>query len=600
MEFRVLGPLEILDDSGGVVHLRAAKERSLFLSLLLRANEVVSSERLIDDIWGEQRPESAANVIQTYVSHLRRLLQPGRPSTNHELIVTQPPGYLLRLEPGQLDRDRFETLVTEARSQDNPESAVELLREALALWRGPPLQEFAFEDFARTEIARLEDLRLLVTGERVELELRLGRHADLVGELEALVAEHPLREQLRGQLMRALYGSGRQAEALQAYKETRRLLVEELGIEPSLPLRELEQAMLRQDPALESRGPTVASDETLREVSSEPESTVERPRLPDVRKTVTIVFSDLVDSSRLSRQLDPEAHRNLLARYFGEMSEVVERHGGIVEKYIGDAVMAVFGVPVLHEDDALRAVRAAVEMREALNVLNDELERSWGVRLAARIGVNTGEVIAGDHSQGHLFVTGKAVNVAKRLEEAAETSEILIGEATHRLVRDAVLVDRGTSRTVKHGEAVDGLSLLAVFAHAPGRFRRFDSPFVGRERQRSALQTVFGNAVSDRACHLLTVLGGAGVGKSRLVQEFVDALDDEVTVLQGPLPALRRGHHLLAACRGREGRGARSRPGPRQAIGGDRRAARGRGEGRADRRAHRRGAGTRRPERRNE
>ena len=117
-----------------------------------------------------------------------------------------------------------------------------------------------------------------------------------------------------------------------------------------------------------------------------------------------------------------------MARYFGAMREVVERHGGIVEKYIGDAVMAVFGVPVLHEDDALRAVRAAVEMREALNILNDELERSWGIRLAARIGVNTGEVIAGDHSQGHLFVTGKAVNVAKRLEEAAETNEILIGE----------------------------------------------------------------------------------------------------------------------------------------------------------------------------
>ena len=260
---------------------------------------------------------------------------------------------------------------------------------------------------------------------------------------------------------------------------------------------------------------------------------VERRRLPDVRKTVTIVFSDLVDSSRLSRQLDPEAHRNLLARYFGAMHEVVERHGGIVEKYIGDAVMAVFGVPVVHEDDALRAVRAAVEMRETLATLNDELERSWGIRLAARIGVNTGEVIAGDHSQGHLFVTGKAVNVAKRLEEAAETNEILIGEATHQLVRDAVLVERGASRTVKHGEAVDGISLLAVFAHAPGRFRRFDSPFVGRERQRAALQSVFENAVSDRACHLLTVLGGAGVGKSRLVQEFVDSLGNEVTVLRG-------------------------------------------------------------------
>ena len=533
MEFRVLGPLEILDDSGGVVDLRAAKERSLFLSLLLRANEVVSSERLIDDIWGERRPESAVNVIQTYVSHLRRLLQPGHPSTNHALILTRAPGYLLRLEPGQLDRDRFDTLVAEARSQDDPERAVELLRAALGLWRGPPLQEFALEDFARAEIARLEDLRLSVIGERIELELRLGRHADLVGELEALVAEYPLREQLRGQLMRALYGSGRQAEALEAYKETRRLLVEELGIEPSLPLRELEQAMLRQDAALEPPTPVVPPEQTHGETSDETESTVARPKLPDVRKTVTIVFSDLVDSSRLSRQLDPEAHRNLLARYFGEMSDVVERHGGIVEKYIGDAVMAVFGVPVLHEDDALRAVRAAVEMREALNVLNDELERSWGIRLAARIGVNTGEVIAGDHSQGHLFVTGKAVNVAKRLEEAAETHEILIGEDTHRLVRDAVLVERGNSRTVKHGDAVDGLSLLAVFAHAPGRFRRFDSPFVGRERQRSALQSVYGNAVSDRACHLLTVLGGAGVGKSRLVQEFVEALGNEVTVLRG-------------------------------------------------------------------
>ena len=257
------------------------------------------------------------------------------------------------------------------------------------------------------------------------------------------------------------------------------------------------------------------------------------PRPLDVRKTVTIVFSDLVDSSRLSRQLDPEAHRNLLARYFGAMQDVVERHGGIVEKYIGDAVMAVFGVPVVHEDDALRAVRAAVEMRETLAVLNDELERSWGVRLAARIGVNTGEVIAGDHSQGHLFVTGKAVNVAKRLEEAAETSEILIGEATHHLVRDAVLVERGASRTVKHGEAVDGISLRAVFEHAPGHFRRFDSPFVGRELQRGALQSAFENAVSNRTCHLLTILGGAGVGKSRLVQEFVERLGNEAMVLRG-------------------------------------------------------------------
>ena len=172
-------------------------------------------------------------------------------------------------------------------------------------------------------------------------------------------------------------------------------------------------------------------------------------------------------------------------------------------------------------------------MRETLAALNEELERVWGVQLAARIGVNTGEVIAGDHSQGYRFVTGEAVTAAKRLEEAAGTNEILIGEATHRLVRDAVHVEPGGRRAIKHGEAIDALRLVEVFEHTVGHARRFDSPFVGRERQRAALQTVFGNAVSDRACHLLTVLGAAGVGKSRLVQEFVGALGSEVTVLRG-------------------------------------------------------------------
>ncbi len=207
----------------------------------------------------------------------------------------------------------------------------------------------------------------------------------------------------------------------------------------------------------------------------------------DVRKTVTILFADIVNSSRLSLALDPEALRNLLARYFGELSAIIRRHGGIVEKYIGDAIMAVFGVPILHEDDALRAVRAAVEMRDTLAILNRELEAGWGVRLANRIGVNTGEVIAGDHTQGHLFVTGEAVNVAKRLEEAAAANEILIGEATHRLVRDAVVVEPSGPRALKHGKTIHALVVVDVLAHAPGLARRFDSPFVGRERQRALL-----------------------------------------------------------------------------------------------------------------
>ena len=235
--------------------MRAAKERALLLLLILHANEVVSAERLIDELWGERPPESATNVLQTYVSHLRRLLEPGTRPRENGLIVTRSPGYLLRLAPGQLDLHRFETLVAEARSSADAAAALAKLREALALWRGPPLPEFAFEGFAQAEIARLEELRLTALEERIELELELGRNDDLVGELEALVAAHPLRERLRGQLMLALYHSGRQAEALDAYQRTRRTLVDELGIEPGQALQHLESQILNQDRALDRRAP---------------------------------------------------------------------------------------------------------------------------------------------------------------------------------------------------------------------------------------------------------------------------------------------------------------------------------------------------------
>lgn len=251
----------------------------------------------------------------------------------------------------------------------------------------------------------------------------------------------------------------------------------------------------------------------------------------DVRKTVTILFIDIVDSSRLALALDPEALRNLLARYFGELSAVIRRHGGVVDAYIGDAIMAVFGVPMLHEDDALRGVRAAVEMRETLAILNREFEAGWGVRLASRIGVNTGEVIVS--AQGHSSLTGEPVNVAKRLEEAAAANEILIGEPTHRLVRDAVVVEPSGPRALKHGKTIHALVLVDVLARALGSVRRFDSPFVGRGRQRAALEAALGAVVHDRTCHLLTVLGGPGVGKSRLVWEFARAFAGDVTVLRG-------------------------------------------------------------------
>src|SRR5690349_15657104 len=231
---------------------------------------------------------------------------------------------------------------------------------------------------------------------------------------------------------------------------------------------------------------------------------------PGARKTVTILFADLVDSSRLGRSLDPEALWNLLTRYFDEMSAVVHRHGGIVEKYIGDAVMAVFGVPTLHEDDALRALRAAVEMRDTLAALNADLEAVWGVRLASRIGLNTGEVIVGDHTQGHQFVTGEAVNDAKRLEEAAATNEILIGPPTYRFVRDAVRARPSGPRELKHGGVLHAFTVLDVRAHGPGRARHFETPFIGREDQRAVLAGAFDDAVRARACHVLSVPCDAG------------------------------------------------------------------------------------------
>lgn len=250
-----------------------------------------------------------------------------------------------------------------------------------------------------------------------------------------------------------------------------------------------------------------------------------------VRKTVTILFIDIVDSSRLSLALDPEALRNLLARYFDELSAVIRRHGGVVESYIGDAIMAVFGVPTLHEDDAVRAVRAAVEMRDTLAILNREFEAGWGVRLANRIGVNTGEVIAS--AQGHLSVAGEAITVAKRLEEAAAANEILIGEPTHRLVRDAVVVEPSGPRALKHGKTIHALVVVDIIARDPGSVRRFNSPFIGRASERAVLEATLRNVVRDRTCHLLTVLGGAGVGKSRFVWEFAGGLAGNVTVLRG-------------------------------------------------------------------
>jgi DNA-binding SARP family transcriptional activator len=250
MEFRILGTLEAREGESRIP-LGAGKPRALLALLLLHANEVVSTERLIDELWGDDPPETARKAVQVYVTRLRKALGAHR-------IRTHEPGYVLELDSDELDLRRFQSLVQEARelrANDDHAGAATTLREALALWNGAPLADCSDENFARTQIPRLQELRLEALEERIDADLALSHGGGLVGDLEQLVAHYPYRERLRGQLMLALYRDGRQADALAVYRETRKLLADELGIEPGPSLQRLEGAILRQEPALEGRRP---------------------------------------------------------------------------------------------------------------------------------------------------------------------------------------------------------------------------------------------------------------------------------------------------------------------------------------------------------
>jgi DNA-binding SARP family transcriptional activator len=249
MEYRILGPLEALDGEEKL-SLGGVRQRAVLAFLLLHRNEALTRDVIVDELWGEDAPPTAAKVLQNCVSALRKVLPGGT-----ETLRTIGGAYALQVEPDELDSDRFERLLAEGRaslSAGEHADASERLREALAQWRGSPLSDFSYESFARDEIARLEELHVAALEDRIEADLALGRHSELVPELEALVSRHPLREHLRLQLMLALYRAGRQAEALDAYHAARRTLLAELGIEPGRALQDLERGILAQDPALDA------------------------------------------------------------------------------------------------------------------------------------------------------------------------------------------------------------------------------------------------------------------------------------------------------------------------------------------------------------
>jgi DNA-binding SARP family transcriptional activator len=504
LEVRLLGQLEVVDGEH-VLTPQRQKPRALLAALALRAGRPVSKGVLVGDLWGEEPPRRATEALENYVSQVRKQL--GR-----DAIATLPAGYALDIPPEQIDVVRFERLLAEARGA-RPEQRAELVRSALVLFRGPPLADLALEPFAQTEIGRLEELALTAREDLVDAELALGRHVDVVPELEVLIAANPYRERLRAQLMLALYRSGRQADALETFQEARRMLVDELGIDPGDELQDLERAILRQDESL--RAPARVEREV-------PAIELPPPARRPARKVVTILVSELVDPAGPMERLDPELLRTVLDRYLPAARDAVERHGGAFTEAAGDLVVGVFGVPTVHEDDALRAVRAALDMRQAVAALNDELLAGHRVFVQTRTGVATGEaLVAGD-----ALPTGPSVSEARRLVAHARAGQILVGEQTRRLVQDAVGMDALEADSA-------AFRVVALLPGADGRALRLDAPLVGRGRQLEALSRAFDAAVEGRACHLFTVLGPAGVGKSRLARELVESLGERAVVLHG-------------------------------------------------------------------
>jgi DNA-binding SARP family transcriptional activator/tetratricopeptide (TPR) repeat protein len=497
MLVRLLGPFQ-LEDGGRQITVSGARQRAVLADLVLNANEVVPSEQLLLDLWGDDSPPSAANALQAAISRLRRVLPPGR-------LITAGPGYELRIFAAELDVKQFEHLIYEGREALMARASAEAARtldQALALWRGPPLADFRYEPFAQTEIARLEELRLTCLEEHIEAQLALGSAGELTAELRQLISEHPLRERLHGQLMLALYRSGRQAEALDVYREFRGTLREELGLEPLPALRELEAAILRHDPVLSPGSTSAAASLTRRPV------------------TVLCVVPETASGSDMA--LDPEALEFVNEPAVSVLTAVLERYGGKLASSASERLIGVFGVATLHEDDALRAVRASLEARNALTAEARVLQDRHGASLVCRFGIATGEALVG--GSGPLGFAGNIGAQAVMLAEAAGPGQILISSQTQQLAAAAIETDTA---------GPDRFLLLSAQAGARPLALRLDAPLVGRDAEMRRLEAAYLRAARERVTITVAVIGEAGLGKTRLVREMAGRLGPGVKVLTG-------------------------------------------------------------------
>ncbi|HEU4397487.1 MAG TPA: BTAD domain-containing putative transcriptional regulator [Actinomycetota bacterium] len=538
IDFSLLGPLEARQRDR-LLRLGSIKHRMLLAKLLLHANQVVSTDELIEAVWGEEPPPTVKQSLQNHIAALRKAIEVSNGSAPPRTLLTRDPGYLLNVDPEQLDLHRFQRLDRsgrEALTAGDPATAADLLRQALALWRGPALADVAASTgIAWPELIGVEELQLAAVEARIEADLALGRHRELVAELEALVRLHPLREHLHGQLMLALYRSGRQADALAAYRAARKTLVNELGIEPSVGLQRLEQAILAQDPALELLAPAASAgrpDPDDGDDAPGPATRTAGAGASVERKLVSVLFAEVDEPAGEGVERDPEDVSTMLNRRLQRVRAEVESFGGTVEHAVGGITMAVFGVPQTREDDPERAVRAALAIRDALD----------GDGVEVRIAVTTGEALV----TAGTSVAGDSVATCARLQQAAPAGTVLVSEATGRTTERSIsygpaslLSLAGRAKPMAVWSALEPRNRTGLDALAAGPV-----PLVGRDRELGLLLESYRRARAERQPRLVTVLGPPGIGKTRLVAELGRALDadsDLVTWRQGRSPPYGQG-----------------------------------------------------------